>query len=125
MNNWIFQGVFTSVVAALIWAGSASLLTWIIAKWPKVGNTILYWLGSAVLIGILWFVIAGHPPFLAPPPLVNSDNIEKNIKLWSENLGIPIVRQDVPTGSDFSFLYTVTTKDGLPIEVGEACQKQG
>lgn len=112
---WVWQGVFTSILAALLWFGGAALLAFVKRRWPKYGDFILYWIGSAVVIGALWFVITGHPPLMAFPPRVTVSNVGENIKTWAENLSLPIAKQNAP--SDVSFAYAVTTRDGLSVMV--------
>src|SRR5579863_145225 len=112
---WIWRGVFSSLLAALFWFGGAAVLAFVKRRWPKYGDLILYWLGSAVIIGVLWFEITGHPPLMAFPPRTTTENVGENIKTWAENLGVPIAKQTAPT--DVSFAYAVTSKDGLQIMV--------
>jgi hypothetical protein len=112
---WIWQGVFTSVLAALLWFGGAAALAYVKHRWPKYGEFSLYWLGSAVLIGLLWFVITGHPPLMKFPPKTTVLNVGEDIKTWAENLSLPIAKQTAP--SDISFAYPITSRDGLPVMV--------
>ncbi|HXY15357.1 MAG TPA: hypothetical protein VEI26_12725 [Terriglobales bacterium] len=116
--GWVWQGVFTSILAALLWAGGATVLTFIKHRWPDYGSLALYWLGSAVVIGALWFVVTGHPPLMAFPPQVTAENIAENIKMWAENLGLAIAKQTAP--GDISFVYTVTSRDGWQIAIARS-----
>ena len=108
------QGIITSVAATILCIGGATALTWIKNKWPKYGGLALYWFASAACLAVLWFAFTGHVPFAKVQQEVTAENIEANIKLWSENLGLAFTKANVP---DSYFAYTITTHTGTPIQV--------
>jgi hypothetical protein len=114
MESWISQGIITSTLATVLWAGGATLLTWIRNRWPTYGTLALYWVASAACLAVLWFATTGYVPFSTVPPRVTSENIEANMKQWSENLGLAFTKANIP---DSYFAYTITTRSGTPIQV--------
>ncbi|HXX18377.1 MAG TPA: hypothetical protein VEJ46_03155 [Candidatus Acidoferrum sp.] len=114
MGNWFWQGTLTSVAATILWLGGATVLTWIRYKWPKYGSLALYWIASAACIGVLWLATTGYVPFTKHQPEVTPDNIEQNLKVWSEDLGIPYASQPMP---DTYFAFSMTTRSGTQFQV--------
>jgi hypothetical protein len=113
MGDWFWQGTLTSIVATILWIGGATMLTYIRSKWPTYGSLALYWIASAACIGILWLATTGYVPLSKHQPQVTPDNIEQNIKVWSEDLGIPYTLQNSPD----TFFFSMTTRTGTQFQV--------
>lgn len=126
MDSWLWQGIVTSVLATLLWFGGATVLTWIKHKWPRYGDLALYWVACAACLAVLWFAITGYVPFSTRPPQITPENIEANLKAWSENLGLGItkVSQLIPE-QDAYFGMVVTLQSGNPVTVFRGKQKPG
>jgi hypothetical protein len=121
MQPWAWQGIVTSIVAAVLFAVGATVLTWVRNKWPKYGSLALYWVATAACLSILSFALTGYVPFASHPPQVTADNIENNIKLWSENLGLAFTNAPIP---DSYFGYRITTGSGNQIQVSRSTKQK-
>jgi Flp pilus assembly pilin Flp len=58
--SWTWQGVITSLVAALLVLGVPTLLTWIKNRWPQHGELVRYWLTTAAALAILLYATTGY-----------------------------------------------------------------
>jgi hypothetical protein len=114
METWLWQGILTSVLAAVLWLGGATALTWVKRKWPKYGDLALYWIAIAACMAVIWFAVSGHALFSWPQPQVTPENIEANVRHWSEDLGLAYTRGTAP---DSYFAYSLTTRTGTSIQV--------
>jgi hypothetical protein len=121
MPDWVWQGTFTSVVAALLFLGGATVLTWIRKRWPTYGNLALFWVASAACLGVLWFAVTGYAPFSSRPLRITTDNVEANMKLWCENLGLAFRQTNLP---DTYFGYMITTRTGTQMSVSRRTKER-
>ena len=112
--DWTWQGILTGLLATGLWAVGATVLTWVKNKWPKYGDLALYWIASFACLGIVWYAATGYIPFSQPQVRVTSENVESNVKAWSESAGLGFVKAPI---SDSYFGYTLTTRTGTPIQV--------
>jgi hypothetical protein len=67
-----------------------TLLTWIKKEWPQHGELVCYWLTTAAALAILLFATTGYILFAKHEVKTTPDNLEENIKLWAEHLGMNI-----------------------------------
>ncbi len=121
MPEWTWQGILTSIVATVLWAVGATMLTWIKHKWPKYGDLALYWVASAACLAVIVFATTGYRPFAKPRLQVTPENIESNVKLWSEDLGLAFTKGNIP---DTYFALSLTTRTGTPIQVTRATKEK-
>ena len=112
--TWTWQGVFTSVVATLLIAGGATVLTWVKKKWPQYGDNVRYWLSICATLLLIAYLCFGYMPFVKRPTEINVDNIESAVKEWSEEGGYSIAKIETP---DTFFAYSITTVNGNQIQV--------
>jgi Flp pilus assembly pilin Flp len=103
--SWSWQGVITSIVAALLLGGIPTLLTWIKKKWPQHGELVRYWLTTAAALAILLYATTGYILFAKHEVKTTPDNVEENVKLWAEHLGMNIGPANEP---DSYFAHTLS-----------------
>src|SRR5258708_2795016 len=120
MGSWT-QGIITSRLASVFCVGGATVLTWIKSRWPTYGNLALYWIASATCLALLWFAFTGYVPFSRRPPEMTTDNIESNVKLWFEDLGMAFKKTGTP---DTYFSYSLTTRLGTPLQVSRLAKEK-
>lgn len=121
MPDWIWQGVLTSLGAALLWLIGDRLFKRIWEKSKDQADLVRYRLTVLtcfVIITAVGFAAFGYAPFRKPPAesaKVTPENIEENIKLWAEHLRMNLGPANEP---DTYFAYTVSLPDmGQPVEV--------
>src|ERR1039458_7613493 len=113
--SWTWQWVITSIVAALILLGVPSLLTWIKTRWPQHGELVRYWMTTAAALAILIYATTGYVPFKKHEIKTTPDNIQENVKLWAEHLGMNIGPANEP---DSYFAYTLSIPNtSQPVEI--------
>jgi hypothetical protein len=88
--SWSWQGVLTSIAAALLLGGIPTVLTWIKKKWPQHGELVRYWLTTAAAMAILLYATTGYIVFAKHDVKITPDNVEENVKIWAEHLGMNI-----------------------------------
>jgi hypothetical protein len=119
------EGILASILATVIVAGGATVLTWAKKKWPTHGDLMLYWLMSATCLSVLTVIVfaaIGYKPFAKPkPPEITNENVEEHVRAWAVDLGMAV--SPGPSAPEFFFTDTVTLKNTLPIVVGRAKDK--
>ncbi len=122
MGGWA-QGIFTSLIASVLIVGIPTLLTWIKNKWPQHGELVRFWLTTAAALAILLYATTGYIPFAKHEIQITPENLEENIKLWAEHLGMNI---GPATESDSYFAHTLSIPNmAQPVEVFRSKEKPG
>jgi hypothetical protein len=103
--SWSWQGIVTSIIAGLLLLGVPTLLTWVKKKWPQHGELVRYWLTTAAAIAILLYATTGYILFAKHELKVTPDNVEENVKLWAEHIGMNIGPANEP---DTYFAHTLS-----------------
>src|SRR5579859_886880 len=122
--NWLWQNLFSNVVwEILLVIGGATLLGYVKSKVPDHAPTIAYAVFGATCVAILLFTITGRGIISKRPPEVTAENIEENIKKWTENNGLSIakVSSSVLAGqnADFGFMVTLDSKNQILVFRGK------
>ena len=124
--NWTWQGTLTSVAAALLLLGVPTLLTWVKKKWPQHGELVRYWLTSAAAMAILLYATTGYILFAKHEVKITPENLELNIRKWSDDLGFSVARLQpgaLPQPMEIYFGLAITLSNGNPILVYRAREK--
>jgi len=103
--SWSWQGILTSIVAGLLLAGVPTLLTWIKKRWPENGELVRYWITTAAALAILLYATTGYVLFAKHEIKTTPDNVEENLKIWAEHLGMNIGPASEP---DSYFAHTLS-----------------
>lgn len=116
--DWLWKNVFSNLVAEVILViGGAALFGYAKRKIPEHAATLAYGLFGATCVAILIFVFTGRALFSgSPPDPVTADNIEQNIKLWAEHMGMNIGPASEP-GSAFAYRLSLPNGPGDPVVV--------
>jgi hypothetical protein len=119
----IFQSLFSRALWEMILiAGGGAMFGLLKAKWPNYAPRVLYGVSGAACVAVLLFTLTGRAILSSPIPAQSTpDNIEANVKLWSENLGLPFAKSSMP---DSYFAYSITTRGGTPITVGRPTKEK-
>jgi hypothetical protein len=90
--DWLWQNLFSwLVVEVILVAGGAAAFGYIKRKLPEQAPTLAYAAFGAICVSILIFTFTGRGVFSKTPPSpVTSENVEQNIKVWAEHLGMSI-----------------------------------
>ncbi len=89
--DWLWQNLFSTFMAELLLViGGAAVLGYVKKKLPEHAPTIAYVAFGATCVAILLFTFTGRPIFSKAPREVTSENVEENVKLWAEHLGMNI-----------------------------------
>jgi hypothetical protein len=112
----IFQSIFSRAVwELLLIIGGGAVIGIIKNKWPDYAPRVLYGAAGSACVAVLLFTLTGRAILSNPlPPETTPDNIQDNVKLWSENLGLAFIKASIP---DSYFAYTITTSNGIQIQV--------
>jgi len=103
---WLWQNLFSAFVAELLLViGGAALLGYMKKKLPEHAPTIAYVLFGATCAAILLFTFTGRPIFSKAAREITPDNVEENVKLWAEHLGMNIGPANEP---DTYFAHTLS-----------------
>ncbi len=127
MRDWmlgLIQGIFASLLAELLLAlGVAALIAYLRAKRERWAGPALYGLAAFAMVFVIGFTITGRAPLSKPQPETTSENVESNIRAWSDDLGLGVTKQQ--PGSDADFLYMITLHSGRPVFVGRVKKREG
>lgn len=126
MPEWVtslLQTIFGSLLYDLLLAaGVAALLGWLKSKASQWANPVLYGIVAFTAVLIIGYVLTGRPVLSRQQPQVTSENIEANVKRWSENLGMSVERTN---RQDAFFSYTMRLYNGDPVEIFRGKDKPG
>jgi hypothetical protein len=122
--DWLWQNLFSTFVAELLLViGGAAVLGYLKKKLPDHAPTIAYMVFGATCVAILLFTFTGRPFFSKAPTEITPENVEGNIKLWVEHLGMNIGPANEP---DSYFAHTLSLPtNAQPVEVFRAKEKPG
>jgi hypothetical protein len=120
--DWFWQGLLTNGIYALVIVGGGFVFGYLRAKHSDKVPAALFGLAGATCFAILIFTFTGRPIFSTTPKETTPDNLEKNIKIWAEHLGMTIGPAIEP---DSYFAYTLSNPDGVPMEVFRGKDKSG
>jgi hypothetical protein len=116
MPEWVaslFQTIFGSLLYDLLLAaGVAALLGWLKSKASQWANPVLYGIVAFTAVLIIGYVLTGRPVLSKQQPQVTPENIEANVKTWSENLGMSVERTN---RQDAFFSYAMRLYSGDPV----------
>ncbi len=112
----IGQSLFSRALwEIIIIIGGGALIGVLKAKWPSYAPRAIYVVAGAACTAIILFTLTGRAILSNPlPPETGPDNIEENVKLWSEDLGLAFTKANIP---DTHFAYSITTGNGIAIQV--------
>jgi hypothetical protein len=111
--NWIYDVLFL--------AGGGALLGYLKAKKLDFTPIVLYVMAGVTCVAIVLFTLTGRPLLSRPLQQSTPDNVEANIKAWSDDLGFAVAKaQAVPPGASFALLVTLAS--GNPIVVARINQ---
>lgn len=119
----IFQSLFSRAIWEIVLIiGGGAVIGTIKAKWPNYAPRVLYGISGATCVAVLLFTLTGRAILSSPlPPDSTPENVEANVKLWSENLELPFAKTTV---ADSYFAYSITTRTGTPIVVTRATKEK-
>lgn len=115
--DWIWKNLFTNLVfEVFLVLGGAAAFAYAKRKIPEHAATIAYGALGAICASILIFTFTGRAIFSSRPPApVTQDNIEENVKVWAEHLGMNIGPVDEPN-SYFAHMLSLPNS-GQQVEV--------
>lgn len=111
-GNLIWDFVLAAVVAAVV--------TWLKSKQSKWATPVLYGISSFAAILVISFVLVGHGLLSREQPQTNMENIEENLKAWTNTYSMGIQKQ---SDDKFFFTYKVTLQNGTLVWVGRPKDK--
>lgn len=119
----VFQSIFSRAVWEIILiVGGGAVIGVVKAKWPNYAPRVLYGAAGAACIAALLFTMTGRAILSSPPPPETTpDNIEANVKVWSENFGIAFTKASI---ADTYFAFMLTTRSGLPVQVARMTREK-
>ncbi len=122
--DWLWQNLFSTFVAELLLViGGAAILGYVKTKLPEHAPTIAYVAFGATCVAILLFTFTGRPIFSKAPREITPENVEENMKLWVEHLGMNIGPANEP---DSYFAHTLSLPSNVqPVEVFRGKEKSG
>jgi hypothetical protein len=114
--DWLWQNLFSTFVAELLLViGGAAILGYVKKKLPEHAPTIAYVAFGATCVAILLFTFTGRPIFSKAPREITPENVEENVKLWADHLGMNIGPANEP---DTYFAHTLSLPTlSQPVEV--------
>lgn len=123
--DWLWQNLFSTFTWEIILVlGGATVLGYAKSKLPDKAPTIAYGIFGATCVAILLFTITGRGLVSKRPPEVTAENIEDNIKKWTEDNGLSIAKvSSVMTGQNVYFGFVITLANGNPVAVFRGKEK--
>jgi len=125
LPDWVssvLQEIFGHMLYELLLAALvAALITWLRSKASKWATPLLYGITTFTAVLIIGYVLTGQA-VLSRQTKITAENVEANVKKWSEDLGMSIERT---SRQDSYFSYTLRLHNGDPIEVFRAKEKPG
>jgi len=110
-----WTNILSDVVYGLFILGGGVFLAYLKNKHSDKAPAALYGFIGAACIAVLIFAVSGRAVFTHRPPEVTTDNIEENVKLWAEHLGMNIGPASEP---DSYFAYSLgIPNSGFSVEV--------
>jgi hypothetical protein len=109
------QNLLANGIWALLLIGGGVAFGYLRAKHADKAPIALYVILGVTCVSILIFTFTGRGLFTVKPPAVTPENIEENVKLWAEHLGMNIGPATEP---DSYFAHTLSIPNtAQPVEV--------
>jgi len=87
--DWLWHNLFSTFIWEMILViGGAAALGYLKRKVPDHAPTIAYGVFGATCVAILLFTITGRGLLSKRLPEITAENLEENIKTWTENNGL-------------------------------------
>ena len=125
--DWLWQALISNVVWELLgMIGLGVVLAFVKKKLPEHAAAIGYAIFGITCGAILIMTSTGHGIFVKTPSEVTAENVEENVRKWSDNAGFGITKMSSQTvGKDIYFGFVLTLADGNPITVFRGKEKSG
>ena len=127
--EWLWQDLLAHAIYALLVLGGGAVVTWLRYKKPQIAFPLLYGMAAATCMAILIFAFTGRPMFSKRPPNITPDNLEDNLRKWSDDLGLSVSRMPSASTSalaqEIYFGLIVTLQNGNPLAVFRGKDKSG
>jgi hypothetical protein len=119
VQNWIYgllQGIFGSALYELLFAGAvAALLAYLRARRVDWAAPVLYGVCGFTAALVVAFAFTGHPLLSREQPQSTTENIEANVRTWSDAFSFGT--QKAPDATMF-FQFAVKLINGRTVMVG-------
>lgn len=117
----VLQGIFGTFLYDLLLAGvAAALLAYLKAKKETWAGPTLYGLAGFTMVMVIAIAFIGRPLLSKTQPETNPENIEDNIKAWSDDFSLGVQKQQ--SDDKFYFTYAISLPSGRTVMVGRAKQ---
>jgi hypothetical protein len=113
-----WQGLITNVVSTVLILGAGALLTILAATNSKWAKPTLYGLAGIALMAGIVFVFTGRAILSKKQPQTTIDNVETNIRAWSDYFGLGIQKvSEAEAQAQSHFCILVRCRSGVQIIV--------
>jgi hypothetical protein len=107
--QWLWQGLLTNWLAALVVAIGTFLVAYLKAKRPSWANVVLYGLAAFCLLVVSFWAFKSMAVLPKEIPQVTANNVETNIRAWLDHFQLGTKKISDP---DSHFSYIVTLRNG-------------
>jgi len=84
MPDWLWQGLVTNSVYALLILAGGVMLAILQRKWPTYATPALYGVIGVACLAITFFAFTGRAVFSRQQPKTTPENVESNVKAWCD-----------------------------------------
>lgn len=108
--------VLSNVVAGLLILGGGAMIGWLKFRGREIASPLLYGVVGAAALALAWTNFVGSPVFSKYHQKTNEDNIESQMKSWTDEFGIGLTKQ-VPIPDGVYFAYVLLPTSGHPMTI--------
>ena len=121
--DWLWRGLFSNWVAYAVIIGVGAVLTFLRVKRPHWLNAVMYGLGGAALIAVIWVCAAGLAAVPRPLPQTTAENVEARIREWTDTFGLSVRKERAEPG--VYFVLVANLRNGTPVYISRAKAMDG
>jgi hypothetical protein len=122
MDNWLLQGLVNNLVWALLIATFGIGMAILKKRDSKWVAPFLYGIVTVACLAVIGFTFTGRSLFSSPPLEITPENIESNLKTWTNNLAITLTRTTIP---ESYFGYVAILRGADPVQLFRSKDKPG
>ena len=120
MPEWLVQAIIANWIWELLVIGTGIAIGWLRHKNVSWLPVLFYGFAGSVLMSVLIFTLLGRAILSRQQPEATPENVEKNIRAWSDAFQLGVTR--LPADQTIEFGLVITAKSGNPIEIRKTKQ---